>query len=226
MAEIPNSCVALMVTSPPYAVGKTYDQDQTLAEYLRLLQAVFAETWRVLVPGGHAAVNVANLGRKPYLHLSGLTAMLLSSVGFTIQAEILWIKAKGASGSCAWGTYCSASNPTLRDVHEYLVVGRKPGDRIRGIDTISPDAFQRDTLSTWEIRPESAKRVGHPAPFPVELPSRLIELYSFLGELILDPFSGSGSTALAARAAGRRFVGYDTDPAYIALAERRLQEAK
>ena len=222
MFELPDGCVALAVTSPPYSCGKQYDTDQTLVEYLRLLHRVFRETARVLVPGGHAAINVAGLGRKPYVPLQACVTWLLADAGLMPQGEIIWVKAKGASGSCAWGTFRSARNPVLRDAHEYVVIARKPGKRAKGVDTISKAAFQRGTIAKWYIPAESAKRVGHAAPFPVELPRRLIELYAYRNELVLDPFIGSGSTALAARALQRYFVGYDTDPASIALAQRRL----
>ncbi|MDH3731729.1 MAG: DNA methyltransferase, partial [Acidimicrobiia bacterium] len=172
------------------------------------------------------AVNVANLGRKPYLPLNHHVADLLTDVGFLLRGEIIWQKAKAAGGSTAWGSWQSAKNPTLRDIHEYVVVACKESfRRIRkGEDTVDKDDFIASTLSVWNIRPESAKRVGHPAPFPVELPRRLIELYTFAGDLVLDPFIGAGATALAARETGRHFVGFDTDVNYIDLARGRISE--
>jgi DNA modification methylase len=228
MEHLPDASVALMVTSPPYNVGKDYDDDLSLEEYLSLLRAVFRETYRVIEAGGRVAVNVANLGRKPYLPLNHLVARLLTEVGFMLRGEIIWQKARGAGGSCAWGSWRSAKNPVLRDVHEYVVVACKESyRRIRsGDDSISRDEFLAATTSLWEIPPESARRVGHPAPFPVELPRRLIELYTFAGDLVLDPFVGAGSTAVAAVAAGRHYIGYDIDPEYIGLAERRIAEAR
>lgn len=226
MSQIPDNCVSLMVTSPPYNVGKDYDVDLSLSEYLELLKRVLAETYRVLEPGGRVAVNVANLGRKPYLPLNHHVAGLLTDVGFLLRGEIIWQKAKAAGGSTAWGSWQSAKNPTLRDVHEYVVVGCKESfRRIRkGDDTIEKDDFVSSTLSVWNIRPESAKRVGHPAPFPVELPRRLIELYTFTGDLVLDPFMGAGATALAALETGRHFIGYDTDATYLDLARQRIAQ--
>lgn len=224
MVQLPNDCVALMVTSPPYNVGKDYDEDLDLDEYLNLLRSVFTETYRVIEPGGRVAVNVANLGRKPYLPLNHLVGVLLTEVGFLLRGEIIWQKAKAAGGSTAWGSWQSAKNPTLRDVHEYVLVASKASFRREraGTDTISKEAFLEATMSVWDILPESARRVGHPAPFPTELPRRLIELYTFDGDLVLDPFLGSGSTAIAAMETGRHYVGYETDPAYAALAEKRI----
>ncbi|MEN8113176.1 MAG: site-specific DNA-methyltransferase [Actinomycetota bacterium] len=228
MSQIPDDCVALMVTSPPYNVGKDYDEDLDLEEYLGLLNRVFTETHRVLEPGGRVAVNIANLGRKPYLPLNHLIGSLLTEIGFLLRGEIIWQKAKAAGGSTAWGSWQSAKNPTLRDIHEYVLVASKGSFRRerKGEDTISKEDFLDATLSVWDILPESARRVGHPAPFPVELPRRLIELYTFDGDLVLDPFLGSGSTAVAAVQTGRHFVGYDTDAEYAALAEKRIATAR
>jgi len=228
MAELPDNSVALMVTSPPYHAGKVYDSDATFTEYLGMLERVFAETYRVLEPGGRAVVNVANLGRKPYVPLASLiTVMMTERLGYFMRGEVIWRKAAGASGSCAWGSWQSAQNPTLRDVHEYcLCYSKGRMDRVRrGRSTIDKEEFMAATLSVWEIPAESARRVGHPAPFPVALPRRFIELFTFEDDLVLDPFMGSGSTAVAALQAGRHYAGYDTDAAYVAIAEARVAEA-
>ena len=228
MSEVNDNSVSLMVTSPPYHVGKDYDTDDTFDVYLDLLQTVFAETYRVLEPGGRAAVNVAGLGRRPYLPLSTYVDAIMLDLGFFPRGEIVWQKAEGASGSCAWGSWCSPTNPTLRDVHEKILVyskGRFSTHPSKGKGkTMDGPEFMEATLSVWKIPPASAKRVGHPAPFPVELPKRLIELYTFPGDLVLDPFIGSGATAVAAKQAGRHFVGYDNVKEYVALAKRRIRD--
>lgn len=226
MAELPDRSVHLMVTSPPYNVGKDYDQDLTLQEYLAFLKRVWAEVHRVLVPGGRACINIANLGRKPYIPLHAYILHDMLELDFHMRGEIIWDKGASAASSTAWGSWRSPSNPTLRDVHEYILVFSKGDFRRKPIEgrlsTISREEFLQYTKSVWSFPSESARRVGHPAPFPVELPYRLIQLYTYSTEVILDPFMGSGQTALAARQAGRHFVGYEVDENYVRLAQSRL----
>jgi DNA modification methylase len=230
MQELPDCSVHLMVTSPPYNASKEYDKDLTLEEYLGFLGRVWKEVYRVLVPGGRACINIANLGRKPYIPLHAYIVQGAMELGFLMRGEIIWNKAASASPSTAWGSWQSAANPALRDVHEYILVfskgtfGRKPPAGRES--TITRDEFLEYTKSVWNFAAEPAKKIGHPAPFPVELPRRLIQLYTFTGEVVLDPFMGSGQTAIAALAAGRHFVGYETDAQYVKLAERRINEER
>lgn len=228
MDELDDCSIHLMITSPPYNVRKEYDEDLTLDEYLDLLRRVFRETHRVLVPGGRACVNLANLGRRPYLPLHIYVIELMLEAGFLMRGEIIWNKGSSASASTAWGSWMSATNPVLRDVHEYILVFSKdafarPAEGRES--TIRKEDFLDWTKSVWSFPAASARQVGHPAPFPEELPRRLIELYSFRGDVVLDPFCGSGTTCLAARQADRGFVGYEIDRGYAELARRRLQAA-
>ncbi|MCB5234445.1 MAG: site-specific DNA-methyltransferase [Candidatus Cloacimonetes bacterium] len=226
MKELPDNSVHLMVTSPPYNVSKEYDDDLSLKEYLQLLENSFCETYRVLVNGGRACVNVANLGRKPYIPLSDYISKMMIKIGFNMRGEIIWDKANTASPSTAWGSWMSASNPTLRDIHEYILVFSK-GDfsrkRKAKENTISKEDFMAWTKSIWTMNAESARRIGHPAPFPIELPHRLIQLYSYKDDIILDPFMGSGTTAIAALKSSRNYVGYEINENYIELCRNRIK---
>lgn len=227
--ELPDSCIHLAVTSPPYNVGKTYDQDLTLAEYRQLLKAVFAEVYRVLVPGGRTCVNVANLGRKPYIPLHSYVITDMADIGFLMRGELIWNKGSSAGASTAWGSWLSASNPSLRDTHEYILVFSKGSFSRAASDrqsTINKKEFLAYTKSVWEFPAESATRAGHPAPFPIELPYRCIQLYTFQGDFVLDPFCGVGSTCVAALRVGRHFVGYDTNQEYVDAALKRIEEFK
>lgn len=227
MTDLVDNSVALMVTSPPYHVGKDYDDDGTFDDYLGMLRRVFTETHRVLEPGGRAVINVANLGRRPYIPLASYINMMMIEAGFLMRGEVIWRKAKADSGSCAWGTWRKADNPVLRDVHEYLLVFSKGrfGRARKGASTLESEEFRLATTSVWDdISPASAKRVGHPAPFPVELPERCIRLYTFEDDLVLDPFIGSGTTAVAAARNNRHYVGYDVSRDYVKLARDRVRK--
>ena len=226
MDELPDQSVHLVVTSPPYNVGKDYDEDLTLGQYQEFLSRVMGEVYRVLVPGGRLCLNLANLGRRPYLALHSYIIHDMLNLGFLMRGEVIWDKASSASHSTAWGSWKSAANPTMRDIHEYILVFSKKAFRRPPVPhrepTITREEFLEYTKSVWKFPAESARRVGHPAPFPVELPYRCIQLYTYYGEVVLDPFMGSGATALAALKTNRTFVGYEINKDYCDLAIRRL----
>ena len=230
MEEIPDDSVHLMITSPPYNVGKEYDDDLTLDEYLALLSKVFGEVQRKLVTGGRACINIANIGRKPYIPLHAMVIEIMLDLGFLMRGEIIWDKSASGGGSCAWGSWMSASNPVLRDYHEYILVFSKDSysknkSQVKR-DTIEHDDFIEWTRSIWTFPAVNAKKIGHPAPFPVELPHRLINLYSYEGDVVLDPFCGSGTTAIAAVKNKRNYICYDINQDYIDLSEKRISNQK
>ncbi len=233
MSQIPSNSVHHMITSPPYNVSKEYDENLSLQEYLALLREVFGEVYRVLVPGGRAVINIANIGRKPYIPLATYVNTIMIEIGFLMRGEVIWDKSASAGSSTAWGSFQSASNPCLRDVHEYILIFSKGSfslprteeEKSEGrINTIEKQEFIDLTKSIWRFPTASAKRIGHPAPFPIELPRRSIEFYTYAGDVILDPFIGAGSTALAALKSGRFYVGFDISQDYIDLANNRIQE--
>ncbi len=234
MRGVPSDSVHLIVTSPPYNVGKAYDgyrDRRSFKKYELMLQEVWKECLRVLCPGGRLAVNVANTNRTPYIPLNSIITSQLLDLGMLMRGEIIWNKGPSVGVSTAWGSFARPTNPVLRDVHEYITVFSKAAYSLNGDGNsngsgISNADFVKWTRSIWEIPTVSAKRAGHPAPFPEELPRRLILLYTRRGDTVLDPFVGSGTTALAALSLGRHYVGFDISARYCALARRRLAQVK
>lgn len=226
MKHLPDNSIHLMITSPPYNVGKDYEDDLSLPEYIELLYKVMSETYRVLVEGGRACINIANVGRSPYIPLHLHVLEIARELGYFMRGEIIWDKGASAGKSCAWGSWQSASNPTLRDVHEYILVFCKTTFKRHGIkqDTIGRDDFMECTKSIWRMNTTSAKKLKHAAPFPVELPKRLMHLYSYEDDIVLDPFMGSGTTAVAALENGRRYIGYEKKEEYVQFACNRIEE--
>lgn len=233
MSEIPDNSVKLMVTSPPYNVTKEYDENLSLKEYLDLLRSVLIEVYRVLTDDGVCALNIANVGRKPYLPLDCYIIQIMNEIGYSIYQEIIWDKAASAGTSCAWGSWKSASNPSLRDVHEYIIIAIKSDIsnlKINELDEITTKIDSKNVYisefelyqNIWVFGTESARRVNHPAPFSVELPYRLILLFTKINDIILDPFMGSGSTAIACLETKRKYIGYEINKEYVELANNRI----
>jgi site-specific DNA-methyltransferase (adenine-specific) len=177
-----------------------------------------------MADGGRIAINVAGVDRKPYLPLHSYSTMQMLKLGFNMRGEVVWNKGASVGVSTAWGSWCSPSNPTLRDVHEYVLIFSKGDYKLqhRGETDLTPEEFTTYTKAAWDFSTVSAKKVGHPAPFPLELPSRLIRLYTYKNDLVLDPFMGSGTTCQAAELLGRRWIGVDKDEVYVALAQAKM----
>lgn len=229
LSKIPDLSIHLVVTSPPYNVSKQYDEDLSLVEYISLIREVFEEIYPKLVDGGRICINLANIGRKPYIPLTDQVSKVLTELGYIQRGEVIWDKGASAGSSCAWGSWKSASNPVLRDVHEYILIfskgtlKRTKGERK---DTISRDEFMEYTKSIWKFFTVSARKIGHPAPFPEELPFRCIQLYSYENDVVFDPFMGAGTTGLAALKIKRNFLGYEIKEEYVDLATDRIDAWK
>jgi DNA modification methylase len=228
MQEVKDNSVQLIVTSPPYNVGKeyhTYNDSRDFEEYLGMLEKVWLECKRILCAGGRIAINVADTGRQPYLPLHVHITKQLLRLGFLMRGVIYWDKGPSVGVSTAWGSWRSPSNPTLRDVGEHILIFCKDSFKLESdhnISTISPLEFAAYSKSIWNMPTVNAEKEGHPAPFPEELPRRLIKFYTFLGDTVLDPFLGSGTTCRVARSLGRRSIGYEMDERYRPIIERKI----
>lgn len=229
MQEVDDESVHLVITSPPYNVGKQYgkhDDKMDFQEYLVFLNKVWLECKRVLCTGGRIAINVADTWRQPYLPLHSFITKQMLDIGFLMRGVIYWDKGVSVGVSTAWGSWRSASNPTIRDVGEYILIFSKDDFKLQSdnrISTITSPEFTQYTKSLWSFPTVNAKKEKHPAPFPDELPSRLIKLYSFLGNVVLDPFLGSGTTCKMAKALGRKSIGYEIDKKYKPLIEKKIK---
>jgi modification methylase len=231
MEEISDSTVSLIVTSPPYNVDKNYgkyDDKTGLDEYLAFLDDVWRDCFRILRPGGRLCINIANIGRAPYVPLEAYFSKHCVDLGFFMRGQIIWDKGASVGASTAWGSWLSPSNPTLRDVHEYILVFSKGTNKLKkAIDSadsdISKEEFLKFGKSVWVMNTANAKQVGHPAPFPKELPFRCIKLFTYPGDLIVDPFVGSGTTCLAAKETKRHWIGYDIEENWVKLARDNLK---
>lgn len=249
MEQIPDGVVSLVVCSPPYNVQKPYsnhNDDMDPEDYKKMLYEVWLECKRVLRIGGRICVNVAGVWRQPYLPLHHIIGQQLRDLGFQMRGEIIWNKGSSAGVSTAWGSFASPSNPVLRDVHEYILIFSKEefalqkanpaqekaklfdlaNDSPQASCTITNDDFVEWTRSVWDMPTGSSINAGHPAPFPVDLPRRLILLYTYPEDIVLDPFLGAGTTCLAARITNRRYIGYDIDEGYVKKAKHRVRNAK
>ena len=232
MRQIPDGSIDLTVTSPPYNAGidygEGYDDNKPLHEYLAFIKAVMAELYRVTKNGGRVAINVANTGRKPYIPLSSYINIMAIELGFLCRGEIIWDKGASVGTSCAWGSWRSPSNPSLRDIHEYIMIYSK-GDYKHdgnGEATLEADEFTENTKSIWQMQTASAKALEHPAPYPILLPEKIMRLYSFTGDVVLDPFMGSGTTAKVARALNRHYIGFEISAEYCDIIRKRLEQTK
>ena len=235
MDVLQDGSVHLCITSPPYYNARDYSQWGSYQEYLDDMAEAWRECCRVLCDGGRIAVNVpqgyGRCGQGGYISIGDHTTQALVSAGFTLRGHIVWVKGNdntptNANGT-AWGSWMSASNPSLRDCHELIIVASKGSlGRDAGQSTISREDFLTCTRSVWSIRPR--QHSWHPAPFPAELPRRLIQLYSYAGDVVLDPFAGSCTTVWVAAENGRQGIGIEKSSTYIeqACGPMFLQERK
>ena len=222
-----HDAIDLIVTSPPYNVGIDYSQYQDASaydDYLAFSRAWLVRALRVLRADGRCCLNIPLDKNKGGSHsVAADLTRLAQELGFRYHTTIVWNEGN-ISRRTAWGSFQSASAPYIITPVEVIVVFYKKVWRKqrRGVSDITKEEFMAWTNGLWTFNGESKKRVGHPAPFPLELPRRCIKLFSYVGDAVLDPFLGSGTTLIAAHELARSGIGVEIDPSYCALAVKRI----
>lgn len=228
-AAAPGS-VDLIVTSPPYNLDIAYGQHQDSAsweDYLEFTRKWLARCYSMVRDDGRMCLNVPlDKNRGGQQSVCADFTNLAKKVGWKYHSTIIWNE-QNISRRTAWGSWLSASAPyVIAPVEVILVLYKKTWKKTSGSlrSDVTRDEFLEWTNGVWTFSGESKKRIGHPAPFPIELPRRCIKLFSYVDDLVLDPFLGSGSTLLAAASTGRRGLGIELDINYCQLAEQRLED--
>ena len=234
LKDIPDGVVTLSIQSPPYNLKIGYDSindDQPYGSYLIWLKEVFSEVYRVTKHGGRCAINIDAMTNRQedkdqeyvrciYAHLYNL----MKEIGWKFRTEICWYKQNAVGKQTAWGSWISSSNPIIRRTHEYLLIFSKGDWKLEGdseLSDMTKKEFNDFTFSTWFISPETKKPGNHPAPFPEQLVYRLIKLFSYRDDIILDPFNGSGTTTAVAASLCRKWIGIDNSTKYVDFAIKR-----
>lgn len=228
LTKVPSSSIHMVITSPPYNVGieySDYDDKRQYAEYRYWLSEVWKECFRVLKRGGRLALEVAPTGIAEFVPLHHDLSRDLRAAKFAHRAEILWAKQNMSAPRTAWGSWTNPSHPHIIPSWEYVEMFHKESWKLEGdprtID-IQPEDFRDWSDGVWEIRPDTKRIVGHPAPFPEELIRRLILFFTYRGNTVMDPFGGTGTVAAVAKRIGRRFIHIDHSEKYCAAATARL----
>ena len=229
MKAIPANSIHLVVTSPPYNLGISYenhDDNLAYADYLNWMKEVWIEVKRILVRGGRFALNIAPTSIKDFRPIHHDFSNQLRTMGMIMRTEIIWYK-QTMRRRTAWGSWKSPANPHIVPSWEYVLVFSKDSWTLNSdskeVD-ITADEFMRFSDGFWYIPPESQRR-GHPTPFPEELIYRLIKFYTYKGNTVLDMFGGTGTVAVVAQKTGRHFIHIDISPKYCEIAEQRLKTA-
>jgi site-specific DNA-methyltransferase (adenine-specific) len=240
LSFLASDSVQLVVTSPPYNLGKDYGtarDNATYQSYLEWVDAWMSELRRVLEPGGRVCLNIPldinlafdsngkrGITKQPVL--ADFTELLVRQRSWIYNTTILWLEGN-VSRRTAWGSWLSASDPWINTAAEAILVlskgSRKRNGRERASD-VTREEFMDWTLGLWEFHGQNPREFGHPAPFPPELPYRLIKMFSFTDDTVLDPFVGSGTTTWVAKTLGRKSVGVDIDPHYCEIAANRCRQ--
>jgi site-specific DNA-methyltransferase (adenine-specific) len=224
--------VDLIVTSPPYNASKEYESKLSEQEYFDFIYPIVKEFARILKPDGRFCVNVCfNINRINVVGDSSQNTMLfpylswieaIKKNGLILRENIVWDQSNSGCKT-AWGSWRSASAPHIRHMTEYILVGYKSQWKKsnKGESDLTANEFTLWTLDKWRFGAET-NRTLHPAPFPEELAKRCIKLFSYVGDVVLDPFDGGGTTCVVAKKFGRRYIGIDLSPEYTRIAQKRV----
>lgn len=228
MRSIQSESIDLIVTSPPYNLDisyKSFDDGLSYEDYLKMCEKWLKKCWKVLKSDGRMCLNIPlDKSKGGYQSVGADLTVLAKKVGLKYKTTIIWNEGNISKGS-AWGSWMSASAPHIIAPVELIVVmykdqwKKESGSRINDIEK---QEFKEWTRGIWTFKGESKKRIGHPAPFPIELPMRCMKLLSYVGDTVLDPFMGSGSTVVAASLCGRKGIGVDIEETYCEIAKKRL----
>jgi len=236
LKQIEDKSIHLTMTSPPYNVGISYtdrDDNQSYQSYIDWLESIFSIIYQKTVDGGRVAINIDAMTNRQedkdeeyirpiYPHLYEI----MKKIGWNFRTEICWVKSEAVGRKTAWGSYLSSSNPCIRRNHEYILVWSKKDWRLNSEvpSDMSKKEFELWTLSTWYVQPETRKLSSHPAPFSEALAERVIKLFSFPQQTILDPFSGTGTTPYMSYILNRNYIGIDNSEKYCNFARNRIDK--
>lgn len=225
MSKMESESIHCIITSPPYNVGlnyNSYDDNKEYQLYLDFMEKVFIQSFRVLSKDGRMIVNIGD-GKNGSIPTHSDFIQIAKKIGFQVLTTIIWNK-NTTSNRTAWGSFMKASSPSFPRCFEYILVFRKSNKLIRkGVSTISKEEFIQWSNGHWNMNTEKLKKVGHPAAFPLQLPERCIKLFTYEEDVILDPFMGSGTTAIACVKTNRKFIGFELDKQYFNLSIERIK---
>ena len=228
MKNLPDGVVNCIITSPPYNVGLEYDEyddNKPYDDYLKWIREIFRESYRVLAEDGRMCINIGD-GKNGSIPTHSDFIQIAKEIGFHILTIIVWNK-NNSSNRTAWGSFMNPSSPSFPRCFEYILVFRKTMKLTHtGVATIERKEFIDWSNGLWEFNGERLSKVGHPAAFPIELPKRCIRLFTYEGDVVLDPFMGSGTTAVAALWENRKYIGFELSEEYYKLATERLEIEK
>jgi len=226
--NIPDESIDLIFTSPPYNLGKDYksmNDNRLLKDYLRWHKKVLKSCYRILKKGGRLAWQIGSIidDDRQYFPLHHWVSKTCIDLGYTMRGEIIWDKQQIPKRT-AWGSWMSASDNKMLPGFEYIELFCKGSKKIlhKGEDTVGRSEFIDWTNAMWHVGPETTLHKDHPAPFPIELPRRIIEMNSYKGNVVLDPFGGLGTTALAAKRVGRVPITVELEIEFANKAVRRM----